>query len=531
MPPMILQSHRPPPRRPDTYAHSHMPPRDFSPYSNRSVVLNIPLSSIPDLPSSPSLDDDVHVDVDVGRWTRDVQLSIRTAVSPPLSSIGTNEDIPTVSADSLDNDDFQRLNSSRTDIDSTPRANRRIPQPRGLPRQPSNTPHIEIISPASNHSDEETVRGSSVPIINPRPSQPTTDRLITPAFGTGNTGNRTAIEAAALSGWTYPNQPTTNLNPNYKRSDLSTYVHPGWGFVAGQTQPSHTAPRILGFNTTTRQYIYTDEPVSQYPLSQQQQQYYQQAQQQYYQQAHQQYHQQAQQQYYQQTPHQYYQSQAYNPIYYEQYPPQPTYWNHTVGAIPQPHQPYVWQTYVPSGPHYQVPSGLPPGFRPGKLVDVPTQPVNVPPRFQSIPRSETPSSGYYCRDPCVPKDAPPPVPPKPKRNPVNVPNKPKLDDVHALPKYILGYCTGKIDIHTHDLDRFIPMAMDEPTPMDTSTPMDEPTPMEEPMPMEVPTLTFSPAPSEPVEPTTPGAPSKTIYMIRVGEGRDLYVLLLPVIDS
>jgi hypothetical protein len=249
---------------PTTYAHSHMPFRDISPFSTQSVRLNIPHIPHLETPSAPFPDN--QISVDVGSWSRDVGLSIRTESSPSSSIFDPGPDYVEDSVLDTDSDrspvlspsnseyhvdvDYPRLMSpsnsdNHIDIDATPRASGRLDD---HPRQPSNTSLNEIDSP-SHYSDSTTVCCRSAPDAHDTPSIPSTERIITPLPDTTiDTEHDTDLSENSDLG-----RSTNGLDPNSK------------SFVPSHSQsPTGTARRILRYDRTTGEYTYIDGPISEH---------------------------------------------------------------------------------------------------------------------------------------------------------------------------------------------------------------------------------------------------------------------------
>jgi hypothetical protein len=503
---------------PTTYAHSHMPTRDFSPYSTQSVRLNVPHIPHLDTPSSPFPDN--QISVDVGSWSRDVGLSIRTESSPSSSIFDPSPDYVEDSVLDTDSDrspvlspsnseyqldvDYPRLmfpstSDDNLEINPTPRASDRFNHPI---RQPSSAPHIELDSP-SHYSDATTICHRSAPDVNDTPSIPNTERIITPLPDTSiDTAQDTDLRETDLG------TSRNGLDPNSK------------SFVPTQSQD--TARRIIRYDRTTGEYTYIDGPISEHLRRQ-----------------------------YQTTlPHASQNSstnRGQSPLEVARGPPVvPT--THPRGPPPNP--PPGFQYNLPPGlplnchpVQYGPPPGLPfnpsPRFRPGPPPGVPANipprfqpgpppglPANIPPRFQPGPPPGLPAN----IPPRFHPNPPPGFPPRPYVEPQHHVNKtvdkpvscdPYLDFEHVVPKYIKRYSSGHVDIHPHHLDRFIPREQRISTPpIKIEKPISPlPISIEEPRsPLPL------PAP-EPISPASPGPPSKTIYMIRAGKGRSSYVVL------
>jgi hypothetical protein len=506
---------RPQHRLPSTYAHSHMPTRNFSPFSTRSVRLNIPHIPHLETPSSPFPDN--AITIDVGSWTRDVGLSIRTESSPSSSIFGPSPDYVEESVLDTDSDyspvlspsnseyqldvDYPRLMSpsnsdNNLDIDAIPRASGRL---NDSPRQPSNTSLNEIGSP-SHYSDSTTVCYRSAAHADDIPSMQDAERIITPLpDATIDTSRDTDLSEASDLGTS-----TSGLNPNSK------------SFVPSKSHD--TARRIIRYDRTNGEYTYIDEPIPEHLRHQ-------------------------------------YQGGLPDPTqdpgtsHGHRHPlPAP---GPSVVLANRPHGPSS-KPPSPPGFQYNLPPGLPltchpvqHGLPPGLLPNVPPQfqpgpppglQANIPPRFRPGP----PSGLSVNIPPRFRPNPPPGFPPRPyvepqhhEAKPVDKPVscEPYLDFEHAVPKFINDYRSGRVDIHPHYLDRFIPKVDPVPAPkLDRLIPIEDPiSPLpiapSEPIEPSTPISTLPISPSEPIEPASPGPPSKTIYMIRAGKGRSSYVAL------
>jgi len=522
---------RPQFRLPSTYAHSHMPIRNISPYSTQSVRLNIP--SIPhlDTPSSPFPDN--AISVDVGSWSRDVGLSIRTESSPSGSIFNPTTDYAADSVLETDSDrspvlspsnseyqldlDDPRLSSpfnsdNNHDVDLTPRASGRL---NDTPRQSINTPLIDFHSPCS---DATTVCCRSSVNVDDTPSIPNTERIITPLPDTTNHTEDIDLNEDSDLGIS-----TTGLDPNSK------------SFVPSKSQI--TARRIIKYDRTSGEYTYIDEPIPEHLRH-----------------------------------------------HYQATLPHPTQYTGTShgqcrpGAARNPplvpvNQPYGPTTSIPPGFQHNLPPGLPLNCRPlqhgpptGLPLNIPPRfqhgpppglAVNIPPRFQPGPPPGLPinipprlqhgaPSGFSSNIPPRFRLKPPPgFLPRPDVEPQHhvtkpvgeqVACEPYLDFEHVVPKFIKDYSSGHLDIHPHHLDRFIPREGPvHPRDVDRFITEEKPLP---PLPISI-ERPISPLPisdeeprsplplqtPEPISPASPGPPSKTIYMIRAGKGRSSYVIL------
>jgi hypothetical protein len=488
---------------PTTYAHSHMPIRDFSPYSTQSVRLNIPHIPHLETPSSPFPDN--QTSVDVGSWTRDVGLSIRTESSPSSSIFDPSPDYvedsvldtdsdrspvlsPSNSEYPLDVDDPRLMSPSNSanhlDVDSTPQASAPL---NSDPGQLSNTPHIDVHSP-SQYSDTTTICHRSAASAHDTPSIPSTERIITPLPDTTiEAGHDTDLSEESDIGTS-----TTGLNSNSK------------SFVPTQSQD--TARRIIRYDRTTGEYTYIDGPISEHLRRQ-----------------------------YQTTlPH----------------ASQNSSTNRGQSPLEVARGPLVVQTTHPRGPppnpppgfRYNRPPGLPLNFRPMQHGPPPDLPLNPPPRFQPGPPPGLPVNLAPRFQPGPPPGLPANMPPSFRPNPPpgfpprpdvehqypaakpvgkQVACEPYLDFEHVVSKYIKDYSSGHVDIHPHNLDRFIPREQRISTPpIKIEKPISPlPISIEEPRsPLPLPT-------PEPISLASPGPPSKTIYMIRAGKGRSSCVVL------
>ena len=510
---------RPQFRLPSTYAHSHMPVRNISPYSTQSVRLNIPHIPHLDTPSSPFPDN--AISVDVGSWSRDVGLSIRTESSPSSSIFNPMTDYveePVLDTDSDRSPDLSPSNSeyhvdlddprlsspfnsdNHLDIDSTPRASGRLDD---TPRQSSNTPHIDLHSPCS---DATTVCCRSALNVDDTRSIPNTERIITPLLDS-DISVRSTIQEADLSEDSDLGRSTTGLDPKSK------------SFVPLKSH--ETARRIIRYDRTSGEYTYIDEPIPEHLRH-----------------------------------------------HYQATPPHPIQYTGTFhnqcrpGASRNPplvpvNQPYGPTTSFPPGFQHNLPPGLslncqplqhgpptglpfniPPRFQPGPP---PGLAVNIPPRFQHGP----PPGLSANLPPGFRPDPPPGFLPRPyvelqhlAAKPIgkSILRDPYLDIEHVVPKFIKDYASGHVDIHPLHLDRFIPregpvhprdvdrFIIEEkplsPLPISVERPI-SPLPISDeeprsPLPLQTP---------EPISPASPGPPSKTIYMIRAGKGRSSYVIL------
>jgi hypothetical protein len=435
-------------RLPTAYAHSHIPIRDFSPYSTQSVRLNIPHIPHLDPPSSPFPNNEIQLDI--GSWSRDVGLSIRTESSPPSSEFNSTDppevlvadsDCSPVSPSNSDDVDSPPLVSpsnsdNHLDNDSTPRASGRL---HGVPRQPSNTPH----SP-SQYSDTSTVCYRTAHDANDTPCQPNTERTTTLLPDTAIP----TTQDASLGGDTNLSTSTTGLDPKSE------------SFVP--EQPQDTVRRTANCDRSSGEYTYVDDPVSE----------------------HLRHHRQT------TTPQGPQQSSNFHrhPEVASAPPMVPVNRPH----CPPTNHPFGPNNNLPPGLQRNLPPGLPINCHPVQYGPPPGLPVNLPPRFRPGP--------------------PPGFPPHPYIEPqhhstktVNKsPREPYLDFEHVVPKFIKDYWSGHVDIHPHNLDRFIPG--EKPAsrlPISAERPIS-------PLPLPIP---------RPTEPTSPGPPAKTIYMIRAGKGR------------
>lgn len=242
---------------PTVNAQTYTPFRDFSPYSTRSVRLNIPHMSHLDTPSLPFPDNAINVDI--ASWSRDVELSIRTVTSPATSEYDSNDPLeeersslmtdfdhsPVLSLSTSEYDvevDSPRLMSPSNsanclDVDSTPRVSRRA---NDLPRQTFKTRHIDIRSP-SQYSDTTTVCCRTPHEDNENPSISNTECTIIPlSDATIHTAQLTDLGEKTDSG-----ESTTGLDPNVKP------------FVPGQA--GNTARRNLIDDPASREQTHVDQ--------------------------------------------------------------------------------------------------------------------------------------------------------------------------------------------------------------------------------------------------------------------------------
>ena len=241
---------------PTVNAQTYTPFRDFSPYSTRSVRLNIPHMSHLDTPSLPFPDNAINVDI--ASWSRDVGLSVRTVSRPPNSEynptidhvedsplVTDSDQSPPLSPSSSEYDtgvDSPRLLSPSTsandrDVDSTPRTSGRL---QGSPLQAYNTLHTDLRSP-SQYSDTTTVCCRTPHEDTGNPSIFNTECINTPlSDATSHTAQDTDLSEGIDSG-----ESTTGLDPNVKP------------FVPGQA--GNTARRSLSDDPASRKHAYADQ--------------------------------------------------------------------------------------------------------------------------------------------------------------------------------------------------------------------------------------------------------------------------------